>query len=68
MNHPQTAERAAISKEEYENKQITIYGEYSEIDHTTEEEKAEQERNDFIRCRQEYVDRLSELMTGVLSK
>ena len=68
MNHIQTAERAAISKEEYENKQITIYGEYSGIDRTTEEEKAEQERNDFIRCRQEYVDRLSELMTGVLSK
>ena len=29
------------------------------------EEKDEQERNDFISCRQKYVDRLSELMTGV---
>ena len=68
MNHPKTAKQAAMAKEEYENKVIAIYSKYSGIDRTAEEEKSEQERNDFISCRQEYVDRLSELMTGVLSK
>ncbi len=66
MNHPETAEQAAMAKELYKNKLISIYGKYSEIDRTAEEEKAEQERNDFINCRQEYVDRLSELMISVL--
>ncbi len=66
MNHPQTANQAAMAKEKYENKQIAIYRKYAGIDRTTEEEKAQQERNDFISCRQEYVDKLSELMIGTL--
>ena len=66
MNHPQTANQAAMAKEKYENKQIAIYRKYAGIDRTTEEEKGEQERNDFISCRQEYVDMLSELMIGIL--
>ena len=64
MNHPKTAKQAAMAKEEYENKVIAIYSKYSGIDRTAEEEKNEQERNDFINCRQEYVDRLSGLMIG----
>ena len=55
-----------LEKEKYENKQIAIYRKYAGIDRTTEEEKAQQERNDFISCRQEYVDKLSELMIGTL--
>ena len=67
MNHPETAEQAAKAKELYENKLIAIYGKYAGIDRTTEEEKAEQERKDFISCRQEYINRLSELMISVLN-
>ena len=66
MNHPKTAKQAATVKEDYENKVIAIYSKYSGIDRTAEEEKSEQERNDFISCRQEYVDRLSELLTCIL--
>ena len=66
INHPETAEQASKAKEEYENNLISIYGKYAGIDRTTEEEKAQQERNDFISCRQEYVDKLSELMIGTL--
>lgn len=66
MNHPETAEKASKTKEEYENNLIGIYGKYAGIDRTTEEEKAKQERNDYISCRQDYIDRLSELMMGIL--
>ena len=66
LNHPETAAQAAKAKEEYENNQIGIYGKYACIDRTTEKEKAEQERNDYISCRQEYINRLSELMIGTL--
>lgn len=67
MNHLETAEKAAKTKEEYENNLIGIYGKYAGIDRTTEEEKAKQERKDFISCRQEYINRLSELMISVLN-
>lgn len=66
MNHPKTAEKAAKPKEEYENNLISIYGKYAGINRVTEEEKSEQERKDFISCRQEYIDRLSELMMEIL--
>lgn len=66
INHPVTAEKAAKAKEEYENNLIGIYGKYAGIDRTTEEKQAELERKDFISCRQEYVDKLSELMISIL--
>ena len=66
MNHPETTEQAAKAKELYENKLISIYGKYAGIDLTPEKEKAEQERKDFISCRQEYINRLSDLMMGIL--
>lgn len=66
MKHPETAEQAAKAKEVYENNLYGVYDEYAGINHVTEKEKAEQERNDFISCRQEYIDRLSELMMEIL--
>ena len=66
LNHLKTAEQAAKAKEVYENNLYGVYDEYAGINHVTEKEKAEQERNDFISCRQEYIDRLSELMMEIL--
>ena len=65
MNNPETVEQAAKVKEEYENNLIGIYGKFAGIDHT-EEENDEQERKDFISCRQEYIYRLSKLMICIL--
>ena len=66
MNHPETAKQAAKAKELYENKLIAIYGKYAGLNRVTEKEKSEQERKDFISCRQEYIDRLSELIISFL--
>ena len=66
LNHPKTAEPAAKTKEEYENNLIAIYGKYAGINYRTETERAEKRREEIVRNQQEYIDRLSELVMGIL--
>ena len=66
MTCSDTAEQATNAKQAYEDRLIDIYQKYAGINYAVEKEKAEQMSEEIKNNQQEYIDRLSELMMGVL--